>query len=110
MGANDINAYISHLASYEHAAPSTQNQALRVLFTLYNHVLQTELAFENLATAAPCKPETSSLLPSAQRPVEAHLDLRAVGEVGQPAAVQVDDEDIFVALGVGDKRDACAAG
>jgi len=44
MGANDINAYLSHLANYENAAPSSQNQALSALFTFYNHVLQIELA------------------------------------------------------------------
>jgi site-specific recombinase XerD len=49
MGANEINAYLSHLANHENVASSTQNQALSAILFLYNHVLRIELLRENLA-------------------------------------------------------------
>ena len=48
MRANEINAYLSHLANHENVAPSTQNQALSAILFLYNHVLHIELSRENL--------------------------------------------------------------
>lgn len=49
MGANEINAYLSHLANQENVAASTQNQALSAILFLYNYVLQIELNREALA-------------------------------------------------------------
>lgn len=49
MGANEINAYLSHLANHENVAASTQNQALSAILFLYNHILHIELSRENLS-------------------------------------------------------------
>lgn len=43
MGAADIEAFLAHLAAYDHVAPSTQNQALASLLFLYRDVLNQEL-------------------------------------------------------------------
>ncbi len=43
MGAAEIEAFLAHLAAYQHVAPSTQNQALAALLFLYRDVLQQEL-------------------------------------------------------------------
>ncbi len=39
MGKTEVEAFLSHLASVEHVAKSTQNQALNALLFLYRHVL-----------------------------------------------------------------------
>lgn len=43
MGVTEIEAFLAHLAAYEHVAPSTQNQALAALLFLYRDVLNQEL-------------------------------------------------------------------
>jgi integron integrase len=43
MGAAEIEAFLAHLAAYDHVAPSTQNQALAALLFLYRDVLNKEL-------------------------------------------------------------------
>ena len=43
MGAAEIEAFLAHLAVYDHVAPSTQNQALAALLFLYRDVLNQEL-------------------------------------------------------------------
>jgi integron integrase len=43
MGQNEIRQYLSHLATDEHVAASTQNQALAALLFLYREVLQVDL-------------------------------------------------------------------
>ncbi len=43
MGAPEVEAFLSHLATHERVATSTQNQALSALIFLYRHVLQQEL-------------------------------------------------------------------
>ena len=45
MGADEIRAYLSHLAIHQHVAASTQNVALSALLFLYRHVLQIELPY-----------------------------------------------------------------
>jgi len=45
MGAEEIQAFIAHLATQRMVAASTQNQALSALMFLYRHVLQKEIAF-----------------------------------------------------------------
>lgn len=42
MGADEINAFLSHLAVEGKVAASTQNQALNALVFLYRHVLEKE--------------------------------------------------------------------
>jgi len=43
MGANEVGAFLSHLAVDRKVAPKTQNQALCALVFLYKHVLKKEL-------------------------------------------------------------------
>ena len=43
MGAPEIEAFLSHIATHDRVAASTQNQALSALLFLYRHVLQQEL-------------------------------------------------------------------
>ncbi len=43
MGAPEIAAYLSHLASEQHVSASTQNQALSAILFLYRVVLRVEL-------------------------------------------------------------------
>ena len=43
MGAREISAFLSHLATDRNVAASTQNQALNAILFLYKHVLEKEL-------------------------------------------------------------------
>jgi site-specific recombinase XerD len=43
MGADEIRQYLSHLATDDHVAASTQNVALAALLFLYREVLQIDL-------------------------------------------------------------------
>ncbi|WFB37508.1 integron integrase [Kiritimatiellota bacterium B12222] len=43
MGANEIHAYLGHLAVNEHVAASTQNQALNAIVFLYRDVLKQDV-------------------------------------------------------------------
>ena len=43
MGVPEIQAFLTHLAVDEHAAASTQNQALSALLFLYRQVLRHDL-------------------------------------------------------------------
>ena len=43
LGAKDVEAFLSYLASERHVAPSTQNQAKSALLFLYKEVLQLQL-------------------------------------------------------------------
>jgi len=43
MGGPEVEAFLSHLATEERVAPSTQNQALAALLFLYREVLQKDL-------------------------------------------------------------------
>lgn len=43
MGASEIAAFLSHLATHGHVSASTQNQALAALLFLYRTVLETDL-------------------------------------------------------------------
>ena len=45
MGADEVRAYLTHLAVEGHVAASTQNQALSALLFLYGQVLHLELPF-----------------------------------------------------------------
>jgi len=43
MGAAEVQAYLSHLASDKNVAPATQNQALNAIVFLYREILDLEL-------------------------------------------------------------------
>jgi len=43
MGAPEVNAFLSHLASDRNVSPSTQNQALCALVFLYKHVIGKDI-------------------------------------------------------------------
>lgn len=43
MGAQEVEAFLTHLATAEHVAASTQNQAMHAVLYLYTHVLGIEL-------------------------------------------------------------------
>jgi hypothetical protein len=43
MGEEEISQYISHLATDEKVATSTQNQTLNAIVFLHKHVLRIEL-------------------------------------------------------------------
>ncbi|MDH3196818.1 MAG: integron integrase [Candidatus Krumholzibacteria bacterium] len=45
MGADEVRAFLSHLASTTRVAPSTQNQALSAILFLYRHVLQMDIGW-----------------------------------------------------------------
>ena len=47
MGSPEMTAFLSRLASQDHVAASTQNQALSALLFLYQKVLQVELPWLN---------------------------------------------------------------
>lgn len=44
MGAEEIQAFITHLATQRIVSASTQNQALSAIMFLYRHILQKEIA------------------------------------------------------------------
>lgn len=43
MGKTEVEAFLSHLATAQHVAASTQNQALAALLFLYKEILATKL-------------------------------------------------------------------
>jgi integron integrase len=45
MGVQEIQAFITHLATERHLSASSQNQALSAIIFLYRHVLQIEIEF-----------------------------------------------------------------
>jgi integron integrase len=47
MSADEVNAFLSHLATEQHVAASTQNQALGALLFLYRYVLKDPLPWMN---------------------------------------------------------------
>ena len=49
LGVTDIEAFLTHLAVKEKVSPSTQNQAFNALLFLYQEVLGTSLADENIS-------------------------------------------------------------
>jgi len=60
MGAEEIQAFIAHLATQRTVSASTQNQALSALMFLYRHVLQKEIAL----TSDLIRAEKSKTLPT----------------------------------------------
>ena len=47
MGKNEINGFLSYLATERHVSASTQNQALGALLFLYRYVLNMEVELGN---------------------------------------------------------------
>ena len=47
MTNNEINKFLSHLASEKHVSSSTQNQALNAILFLYRNVLDMEIEIGN---------------------------------------------------------------
>jgi integron integrase len=76
MGAQEINAFISHLALQEKVAASTQNQALSAIVFLYRHVLHLELDQVALGAVRPRKPKRVPTVLSKQevKKVIDHMD------------------------------------
>ncbi len=66
MGAAEIEAFLAHLAAYDHVVPSTQNQALSALLFLYRDVLNQDIGRVNVPWAD--KPKK---LPTVLTPAEA---------------------------------------
>lgn len=52
MGASEVAAFLSHLASSRDVSPSTQNQAKSALLFLYRHVLEVQLPWLDEVVAA----------------------------------------------------------
>jgi site-specific recombinase XerD len=76
MGADEIRAYLSHLAVERHVAPSTQTVALSALLFLYRHVLHIDLPYIDDIERAK-KPERLPVVFSRSevKQILAHLDL-----------------------------------
>jgi len=60
MGAEEVQAFITHLATQRAVSASTQNQALSALMFLYRHVLQKEITWPSDVIRA----EKSKTLPT----------------------------------------------
>ena len=73
MGAKDIEAFLAHLAAYDHVAPSTQNQALAALLFLYRDVLNLEIGHVNVPWADKPKKLPTVLSPAETQQVIACL-------------------------------------
>ena len=66
LGALEVEAFLSHLATHDNVAASTQNQALNAVVFLYREVLSIELGdFTDFVRA-----KRSRRLPSIVTPVE----------------------------------------
>lgn len=74
MGASEVRAYLSHLATVEQVAASTQNQALAALTCLYARVLSQP--FERIEGIAPAR--RSRHVPVVLTPRESRSTLRHV--------------------------------
>ncbi len=75
MGANEVNAFLSHLAVDRTVSASTQNQALAALLFLYRHVLEKPLPWlDDLVRAQ--RPERLPVVLTIEevRDVIAHLE------------------------------------
>lgn len=71
MGAPEIERFLTHLATHENVAASTQNQALSALLFLYRDVLKQDIGFVAMNVRAP-KPK---LLPTVLSRAEAQTVL-----------------------------------
>jgi integron integrase len=72
LTAQDVSAFLSHLANEKHLAASSQNQALSAILFLYRHVLHLEISINADALRAR-KPEH---IPAVFSPTEANRVLQ----------------------------------
>lgn len=119
MGAADVDAYLSHLATDREVSASTQNQALHAILFLYKEVLDIDLPWLNDVTRAkaskrlPCvlsRAEVAALL--AHTSGTAGLVVRLLYGTGmrlmEGLRLRVKDVDfaghnVFIRAGKGDK-------
>lgn len=74
MGAEEVTAFLSHLAVERSCAPSTQNQALNAILFLYRHVLEIDLPWLDELVRAKRRERIPVVLTVAEvRSVLAHL-------------------------------------
>jgi len=74
MGADEVTAFLSHLAVDRHCAASTQNQALNALLFLYRQVLEIDLPWLDQVIRAKRPERVPVVLTAAEvRAVLAHL-------------------------------------
>lgn len=74
MGADEVTAFLSHLAVDRHCAPSTQNQALNAVLFLYRHVLEINLPWLDEVVRAKRRERIPVVLSAVEvRSVLAHL-------------------------------------
>jgi site-specific recombinase XerD len=66
LGAAQVQAYLSHLASAKNVAPATQNQALNALVFLYRDVLNVELGGIGRIERPTRRPELPTVLTVAE--------------------------------------------
>jgi len=75
MGAREVTAYLSHLATERYVAAATQQQALSALLFLYRHVLEKDLPWlDDLV-----RPKKPARLPTVLNPDEVARLLDSVG-------------------------------
>jgi integron integrase len=83
MGVPEIEAFLTHLATVENVAASTQNQAFSALLFLYRHVLQISLDERIDALRA----RQSRYLPTVLTPEEARAIIQQMSGVYQLLAI-----------------------
>ena len=66
LGAEEVTAFLSHLATTERSAAATQNQALCALLFLYRHVLGRELPWLDELVRAPVREHLPVVLDRAE--------------------------------------------
>ena len=75
MGADEVNAFLTHLAVEQHVSASTQNQALSALLFLYRAILREPLPWiDNIVRAQRPQRLPIVLAPDEVRSVLDHLD------------------------------------
>ncbi|WP_461962491.1 integron integrase [Halomonas denitrificans] len=105
MGAEEVTAYLSHLATERDCAAATQNQALNAILFLYRHVLEIDLPWldEVVRAKRPQRvpvvltvAEIRSILAQLQPPHDLVVRLLYGSglRVGEAAALRIKDVDL----------------
>ncbi len=105
MGAEEVTAYLSHLATERDCAAATQNQALNAILFLYRHVLEIDLPWldEVVRAKRPQRvpvvltvAEIRSILAQLQPPHDLIVRLLYGSglRVGEAAALRIKDVDL----------------
>ena len=63
MGAEEVQAFLTHLAVDRHVSPSTQNQAKAALLFMYRHLLKVDLPWLSEVVQAKRSPRLPVVLP-----------------------------------------------